>query len=103
MGAPSTRSANRARGIPSVMLLTVQVKPNARETRVVRWTEEGALVLAVAAPPVDGKANDEVVRFLARALGLPKSLVTVERGASSRCKHVGLPDGTPLEALVGPI
>lgn len=82
------------------MILGVQVKPNARRTRVVGWADERTVILAVAAPPVDGKANDEVVRFLARALGLPRSAVTVERGATARVKHIGLPDGTSLAALV---
>lgn len=81
------------------MLLAVQVKPNARETGVVRWTEAGEVVLAVAAPPVDGKANAEVTRFLARALHLAKADVTIERGATARLKFVRLPDGTSLDAL----
>ena len=40
------------------------------------------------------RASNEVVRFLARTLGLPKSSVTVERGTTSRTKHIALPDGT---------
>lgn len=85
------------------MLLAVNVKPNARETGVVRWTEAGELVLAVAAPPVDGKANAEVIRFLARALQLPKSDVTLDRGATGRLKFIRLPDGTSLDALGPPV
>lgn len=81
------------------MILGVQVKPNAKQTRAVGWADERTVILAIAAPPVDGKANDEVVRFLARTLGLPKSSVTVERGTTSRTKHIALPDGTPLDAL----
>lgn len=81
------------------MILGVQVKPNAHATKVVGWADARTLILAVAAPPVDGKANEEVTRFLARALGLPKSAVTIARGASSRVKHVELPDGTDLGAL----
>lgn len=81
------------------MILGVQVKPNARATKVVGWADARTVVLAIAAPPVDGKANDEVVRFLAKTLGLPKSAVTIERGATSRVKHVSLPDGTDLAPL----
>jgi uncharacterized protein (TIGR00251 family) len=81
------------------VILGVQVKPNAHATRVMGWADERTLILAVAAPPVEGKANDEVVRFLARTLGLPRTSVTLERGASSRVKHIGLPDGTSLAPL----
>jgi hypothetical protein len=81
------------------VILGVQVKPNAHETRVVGWVDERTLLLAVAAPPTEGRANDAVVRFLAGALGLPRSAVTLKRGASSRVKHVELPDGTSLEPL----
>lgn len=84
------------------MLLAVQVKPNARETAVVRWTDAGELVLAVAAPPVDGKANAEVIRFLARALGLAKADVTIERGATGRLKFVRVPEGTGLGGIRSP-
>ncbi|MFN7145621.1 MAG: DUF167 domain-containing protein [Myxococcota bacterium] len=81
------------------MILGVHVKPNARTTRVVGWADARTVILAIAAPPVDGKANDEVVRFLAKTLGLPRSSVTIERGATARVKHVSLPDGTDLAAL----
>ncbi len=83
------------------MVLGVQVKPNARESKVVGWADARTVILAIAAPPVEGKANDEVVRFLARALGLPKSSVSIERGASARIKLVSLPDGTSLAPLAG--
>lgn len=49
---------------------------------------EAALKLSVAAPPVDGKANVEVERFLARLLGTAASDVTVLHRASSRDKSV---------------
>ncbi len=84
------------------MILGVQVKPNARQTRVVGWADARTVILAIAAPPVDGKANDEVVRFVAKTLGLPRSSVTLERGASSRIKHLSIPDGTSLAPLGEP-
>lgn len=89
------------------MILGVQVKPNARQTRIVGFAptapgEGRTVILAVAAPPVDGKANDEVIRFIAKTLGLPRSSVTLERGASSRVKHLSIPDGTSLAPLEEP-
>jgi uncharacterized protein (TIGR00251 family) len=89
------------------VILGVQVKPNARQTRIVGFAPSPGgrtVILAVAAPPVDGKANEEVIRFLAKTLGLPRSSVTIERGGSGRIKHLSIPDGTslaPLDELLG--
>lgn len=83
------------------MRLGVQVKPNARTTRVVGWADERTVIVAVAAPPVDGKANAELVRFLAETLGVPRSSVSVEHGGGGRSKRIALPDGTSLAPLGG--
>lgn len=76
--------------------LAVRVSPNARESSITGWSsdEKGRPVLLVrlAAPPADGKANKELVRFLAEAFGLPKSEVTLLRGTSSRQKIIELPE-----------
>ena len=75
--------------------LAVRVTPNAKKSEFAGWTadEKGRPVLLVKlnAPPVDGKANTELIRFLAEALGCPKSQVTLLRGTSSRQKTVELP------------
>jgi uncharacterized protein (TIGR00251 family) len=66
--------------------LSVRVTPGAKRTQIVRWHDE-ALMIKVAAPPVEGAANAELVRFLARdVLGLPRSAVKVVRGEKSRTK-----------------
>jgi uncharacterized protein (TIGR00251 family) len=66
--------------------LSVRVTPGAKRTQIVRWQDE-VLMIRVAAPPVEGAANAELVRFLARdVLGLPRSTVTVMRGEKSRTK-----------------
>jgi uncharacterized protein (TIGR00251 family) len=69
--------------------LSVLAKPRASRS-VVRGEREGALEVAVAAPPVDGEANDELVRFLARALGLARRDVTITSGETARHKRVHL-------------
>ena len=73
--------------------LRVRVTPRARQTGVTGLTEadgKPALAIRLAAPPVDGAANQALVRFLADALGLPKSGVRIASGGSSRLKTVAL-------------
>ncbi len=63
----------------------VHAKPRARKTRAVGVHGE-ALSLSVAAPPVDGAANDEIVRYLAELFGVSRTRVTLVRGGSGRRK-----------------
>ena len=49
-----------------------------------------ALKIRVAAPPVDGEANDELIRFLSRRLSIPSTSVQIHSGAGSRHKRVRL-------------
>jgi uncharacterized protein (TIGR00251 family) len=67
----------------------VRAKPRAKKSRVV-GVDEGRLTLALAAPPVDGAANEALVAFLAELLGLPLRAVCIVRGASSRHKLVSV-------------
>ena len=69
------------------MRFEVQARPRARSSRVT-GVREGALVVQLAAPPVDGEANAELVETLARVLGVAKRDVVLLRGASSRSKVV---------------
>ena len=75
--------------------LAVRVTPNAKKSAFAGWTadEKGRPVLLVklSAPPVDGKANTELIRFLADELNHPKGQITLLRGTSSRQKTVELP------------
>lgn len=66
----------------------LRVSPGAKSTVVKGLYGEGAIRLSIAAPPVEGKANAEVERYLARLFGLSRSEVTVTKGASNRDKLV---------------
>jgi hypothetical protein len=73
------------------LVLLVHVQPGAKRTSVAGIHGAGAearLKLRLAAPPVDGKANAELVRFLAEAFGVPQRSVALERGEASRQKTV---------------
>jgi uncharacterized protein (TIGR00251 family) len=67
--------------------LTVKVTPNAGRNEITGW-RDGALLVKVAAPPEKGKANQELVDFLSRALGVRKSAVAVVKGLTSRNKDI---------------
>jgi len=68
-------------------LLRVHAQPGAARSEVV-GPHGDALKVRIAAPPVEGKANAELVAHLAVRLALPRSSVTVRRGASGRAKQV---------------
>ena len=67
--------------------VAVKVHPRARRSRIAGKLGE-AWKLDLAAPPVDGKANDECVRFFAELAGVPRARVRVVTGATSRTKVV---------------
>jgi uncharacterized protein (TIGR00251 family) len=67
--------------------LTIRVQPGAARSEVV-GTHGDALRVRVSGPAVDGRANAELVRFLAEHLGLPTRAVEITRGHTSRTKVV---------------
>jgi hypothetical protein len=81
--------------------LVVRVTPNARRSEILGWgsDEKGrsVLLLKLAAPPVDGKANVELVRFLAGELDCPKSQLQLLRGDGSRQKVLEIPASALLK------
>jgi uncharacterized protein len=89
--------------------IAVRVKPGARRTTVGgRWDGRlgVALVVAVTAPAVDGRANEAVCRALAEALNVPRRDITVVTGARSRDKLIDITTAPPdlsarLRALTG--
>ncbi len=73
-------------GIASIVL-TLHVQPGAARTEVAGQHGD-ALKIRLAAPPVDGKANAELLRYLADAFGVPLRQVMLVRGEASRRKLV---------------
>ena len=67
--------------------ITVKVHPRAKRSGIAgRYGDAGKLDLA--APPVDGKANEECVRFFAELAGVPRARVRIVTGLTSRIKVV---------------
>jgi uncharacterized protein (TIGR00251 family) len=69
--------------------IAFHVQPRAAKTEV-RGLHGGAIKLRVAAPPVDGAANEEIVRFLAATFGIPRRAVVITAGGSARRKLVDI-------------
>lgn len=72
---------------PGGIRLRVQVQPRASRTELAGLHGE-MLRIRLAAPPVEGAANEALVRFLAAALGVPRAAVAITAGAGSRRKTV---------------
>jgi len=86
-------------GLTATLLL--HVVPRARVTALA-GRHGDALKIRLAAPPVDGAANDELIRFLAERLAVPRSAVTIAAGHTSRRKTVtvtGIETAAALRAL----
>ncbi|WP_269542508.1 DUF167 domain-containing protein [Cerasicoccus fimbriatus] len=79
--------------------LSILATPKASRSEVVGW-QEGALKVRIAAPPVDGKANAELLKFLAKYLGVAKRDVALVSGEGSRRKVVEIAGVTEAELFV---
>ena len=86
------------RDTPEGLTLRVRVQPRASRDRL-GGEREGALVVRLTAPPVEGKANEALARFLGRALGVPPSAVRVVQGATGREKRVAVAGVSAAAAL----
>ena len=67
--------------------IQVKVKPNARVSTL-EETGSGPWLARLKSPPVEGKANEELVTLVARHFGCPKSAVSIRSGATGRIKLV---------------
>jgi uncharacterized protein (TIGR00251 family) len=79
-----------ARWSGGTLQLALHVQPGARRSAVVGEHGE-RLKIALRAPPVEGKANEELLRFVAQQLGCRPAEVVLAAGATSRQKRVQLP------------
>jgi uncharacterized protein len=69
------------------MLVSVRVKPNSKNPRV-EQAEDGTLIAYLKSPPIEGKANQELIARLAERFGVPKSRVRIKSGLASKTKLV---------------
>lgn len=83
--------------------LTVYCQPGARQTRLA-GLHGGLPKIQLAAPPVDGAANEALIAFVAERCGIPRSHVRITHGHTSRTKRLaieGMDDDAIRQALLG--
>ncbi|XP_031735422.1 UPF0235 protein C15orf40 homolog isoform X2 [Anarrhichthys ocellatus] len=79
--------------------IVVHVKPGSKHSGVTEVSSE-AVGVAIAAPPMDGEANAELLRYLAEVLDLKKSRVSLDKGSRSRDKLIKVDSSlSPEEVL----
>ena len=69
------------------MQKSIKVKPNSQQQKIIEEAD-GSLSISLKSPPVDGKANEELIKLLAKKFFIPKSRIRIKLGLSSRQKLV---------------
>ena len=91
--------------LPGGVRIAVQITPNAKKTEVIGVLDD-ALKLKLQAQPIEGKANEALVKFLAAALSVPKSAVTITHGQTNKRKLIEVKSATltveEVERLLSP-
>jgi uncharacterized protein (TIGR00251 family) len=71
------------------VVLNLYVQPKSSRTKIV-GLHDGSVKLAITAPPVDGKANTQIIAFIAKLFKIPKSAITLLSGLQGRHKKIAI-------------
>ena len=69
------------------MKISVKVKPNSKQQKIEK-SADGSLIVRLKSPPVDGKANKELISLLSQKYNIAKSQISIESGLSSKNKLI---------------
>lgn len=85
------------------IIFSVRVVPRASRSELV-GEQDGLLRVRIAAPPIDGAANEELVRVLAKEFGVARRRINIISGHSSRVKKISIEGLSPreLQAAIQP-
>ena len=78
--------------------ITAQIQPNASQNRVARFEDE-VWYLKIAAPPIKGKANQELIKFLSDILSVNKDNLTIKKGVTSKRKVIAIKGITQKQVM----
>jgi uncharacterized protein len=70
-------------------VIQVKVKPNARVSALTQ-ADDGTWLAQIKSPPIDGKANEELIALVAQHFGCRRSCVSIKSGAAGRTKRVSI-------------
>ena len=76
-------------------IVQIQVKPNSRAS-LLEQNEDGTWLAQIKSPPVDGKANEELIGLVAKQFGCRKAEVSIKSGGSSRIKLIQISENQVL-------
>lgn len=79
--------------------LFIKVQPKASKDEIAE-VQEDRLRIRITAPPIDGKANEHLIKFIAKLCGVAKSAVTIKNGESGRNKHLCVTEPLNLPANI---
>ena len=96
--APSASWLQRSTKHPTLLQLTVHVQPGAKTTSCA-GIHGDALKIRLAAPPVDGKANQALIVWLAKTLSCPQKDIELIRGQTNRRKTLSINAGDRTDAM----
>jgi len=78
--------------------ITVRVQPNASQNNILGF-KDGVLRIRIAAPPIKGKANQELIKFLGDVLGVSKGNLAIKKGMTSKTKVIGIEELTQNQVI----
>ena len=78
------------------LIITVRVIPKSSRSEIA-GEHDGALKVKLNAPPIDGAANAELVRLLAKTFGVPKSQIEILKGQRSKIKQIKIEGGKNID------
>ena len=73
------------------MKIQVKVKPNSKQQKI-EQSEDGTWIIRLKSPPVDGKANQELINLLAKHFQVSKKQITIKAGLSAKNKLIEIDD-----------
>ena len=78
--------------------IIVRVQPNASQNEVLRF-KDGGLHVRIAASPIKGKANQELIKFLSDILGISKRNLIIEKGMTGKSKVIRIDESTQNQVM----
>lgn len=91
--------SNRKEKVSPSGTLIIHVIPGAKTNQVVNISDQGVIRIKLTAPPVEGKANAGLIKYLSTVLDYPSSNIVIEHGEKSRDKRVRIMGMTQSTAI----